>query len=95
VPGRRKPRLLQEYPSERIGSMVADRIARFLAGAHSGVEKRQDVGEAAHRPMPSRNRAPASLAAAAMRSASAGSVMAATVARILANSSRARSRETR
>jgi hypothetical protein len=95
MPRSRKPRLLQQYPSERIGGMVADRIARSLASAHGGVQKRQDVGEGGHRLMPSLNRAAASRAAAAMRLASSGAVMAATVARILANSSRARSRETR
>jgi hypothetical protein len=75
VPRRREPRLLQEYPSERIGSMVGDSIARSLASAHGGVQKRQDVGEGGHRLMPSLNRAAASRAAAAMRSASAGSVI--------------------
>jgi hypothetical protein len=57
VPGGRKPRLLQEDASERIGGMVGDSIARRLASAHGGVEKRQDVFQAAHRPMPSLNRA--------------------------------------
>jgi hypothetical protein len=56
---------------------------------------RKNVKMRSHLPMPSLNRAAACLAAAAMRSASSGAVMAATVARILANSSRARSRETR
>ncbi len=75
VPGGRKPRLLQEDSSERIGGVVGDGIARGLASAHGGVKAREDVGEGGHRPMPSLNRAAASLAAAAMRSASAGSVI--------------------
>jgi hypothetical protein len=40
VPRRGEPRLLQKYPSERIGGMVGDCIARFLASAHGGVEER-------------------------------------------------------
>jgi hypothetical protein len=48
VPSSREPRLLQEYPSERVGGVVADRIACRLASAHGGVEARQDVGEGGH-----------------------------------------------
>ncbi len=56
VPGGRKPRLLQEDASERIGGMVGDSIARRLASAHGGVEKREDVFEAAIHFRPDRMR---------------------------------------
>ena len=48
VPRSREPSLLQEDARERVAGMVGDGIARTLASAHGGVEKRQDVGEGGH-----------------------------------------------